>query len=59
MPVDQEVVTKLAELDMMVADLEHANSRVATVERRNVCWQELHWITPKLTGSVGTSESRD
>ena len=35
--VDQEVVAKLAELDMMVADLEHANSRVATVERRNVC----------------------
>jgi len=35
-PADQEVVTKLAELDMMVADLEHANSRVATVERRNV-----------------------
>lgn len=34
--VDQEVVAKLAELDMMVADLEHANSRVATVERRNV-----------------------
>ena len=34
--VDQEVVSKLAELDMMVADLEHANSRVATVERRNV-----------------------
>lgn len=33
---DQEVVAKLAELDMMVADLEHANSRVATVERRNV-----------------------
>ncbi|KAH9858790.1 hypothetical protein C2E23DRAFT_19955 [Lenzites betulinus] len=32
---DQEVVAKLTELDMMVADLEHANSRVATVERRN------------------------
>lgn len=32
---DQEVVSKLAELDMMVADLEQANSRVATVERRN------------------------
>ncbi|RDX55044.1 hypothetical protein OH76DRAFT_1397388 [Lentinus brumalis] len=32
---DHEVVAKLAELDMMVADLEHANSRVATVERRN------------------------
>lgn len=34
---DHEVVAKLAELDMVVADLEHANSRVATVERRNVC----------------------
>lgn len=33
---DQEVVAKLTELDMMVADLEQANSRVATVERRNV-----------------------
>ncbi|KAI0733144.1 CASP C terminal-domain-containing protein [Fomitopsis betulina] len=32
---DQEVVAKLAELDMVVADLEQANSRVATVERRN------------------------
>ncbi|KZT10961.1 uncharacterized protein LAESUDRAFT_721378 [Laetiporus sulphureus 93-53] len=32
---DQEVVAKLADLDMMVADLEQANSRVATVERRN------------------------
>ena len=34
--VDQEVVSKLAELDMMVDDLERANSRVVTVERRNV-----------------------
>ena len=33
---DHEVVAKLAELDMMVADLERANSRVVTVERRNV-----------------------
>jgi homeobox protein cut-like len=33
---DQEVVSKLAEVDMIVADLERANSRVATVERRNV-----------------------
>ncbi|CAK5281610.1 unnamed protein product [Mycena citricolor] len=31
----QEVVAKLAELDMIVADLERANSRVVTVERRN------------------------
>ncbi len=34
--IDEEVVTKLAELDMMVSDLERANSRVVTVERRNV-----------------------
>ncbi|KAF8236541.1 hypothetical protein L208DRAFT_1450990 [Tricholoma matsutake] len=32
---DQEVVAKLAEVDMIVADLDRANSRVATVERRN------------------------
>lgn len=36
MSVDQEVVAKLAEVDMIVADLDRANSRVATVERRNV-----------------------
>lgn len=33
---DQEVVAKLAEMDLIVADLERANSRVAAVERRNV-----------------------
>ncbi|KAF9454053.1 hypothetical protein P691DRAFT_811847 [Macrolepiota fuliginosa MF-IS2] len=32
---DQEVVAKLAELDMIAAELEAATSRVATVERRN------------------------
>ncbi|KAG6833536.1 hypothetical protein H0H87_005187 [Tephrocybe sp. NHM501043] len=32
---DQEVIAKLAEVDMIVADLNRANSRVATVERRN------------------------
>ncbi|KAF9520295.1 hypothetical protein BS47DRAFT_1370453 [Hydnum rufescens UP504] len=32
---DQEVVARLAEVDMIVADLERANSRVAAVERRN------------------------
>lgn len=32
---DQEVVTKLAEVDMIAADLDRANSRIATVERRN------------------------
>ena len=33
---DDEVVSKLAEVDMIVADLERANSRVAALERRNV-----------------------
>ncbi|EGO25245.1 hypothetical protein SERLADRAFT_386862, partial [Serpula lacrymans var. lacrymans S7.9] len=32
---DQEVVSRLAEVDMIMADLERANSRVATVEQRN------------------------
>jgi len=32
---DQEVDAKLAEMDLIVADLERANSRVAAVERRN------------------------
>jgi len=30
------VVAKLAEMDMVVADLERANTSAATVERRNV-----------------------
>ncbi len=29
-------MARLAEIDMVVADLEHANGRVAAVERRNV-----------------------
>ena len=32
----QEMFTNLAEIDMVVADLEHENIHVATVERRNV-----------------------
>lgn len=32
---DSEVVAKLGELDLVVADLERANGRVASVERRN------------------------
>lgn len=34
--IDQEAVGKLAELDMIVAELERANNRVAAAERRNV-----------------------
>ncbi|KAN0125306.1 CASP C terminal domain containing protein [Lactarius tabidus] len=33
--LDQEVVAKLAEMDMVVAELERASTRAATVERRN------------------------
>ncbi|EIW82884.1 hypothetical protein CONPUDRAFT_71560 [Coniophora puteana RWD-64-598 SS2] len=33
--MDQEVVSRLAEADMIMADLERANSRVALVEQRN------------------------
>ncbi|KAF8904459.1 CASP C terminal-domain-containing protein [Gymnopilus junonius] len=32
---DQEAVAKLAEVDMIIADLEHANSRIVTLEHRN------------------------
>lgn len=32
---DQDVAARLAELDLVVADLERANERVASVERRN------------------------
>ena len=34
-------MAKLAEMDFIVADLERANSRVAAVERRNVCFARL------------------
>ena len=57
--LDQEVVTKLAELDMVVVELEAATSRVATVERRNVrCTCMLSKAT--LTGiPLGNTTGRD
>lgn len=33
---DQEVVAKLAEVDMIIADLDRANSRIVALEHRNV-----------------------
>lgn len=42
-PLDAEVVAKLTEMDMLVADLERANSRVAAVERRNVSSSFLYF----------------
>ena len=40
------MVAKLAELDMIVADLERANSRVITVERRNVRLRLQSYLSP-------------
>lgn len=37
--VDQETVAKLAEVDMIIADLDRANSRVAALEHRNVSYR--------------------
>ncbi|KAF8919832.1 CASP C terminal-domain-containing protein [Mucidula mucida] len=54
---DQEVVAKLAEVDMMVADLEFANSRVANVERRNeVLRAELEAMRSGAESSDRTNE---
>lgn len=33
---DEEVIAKLAEVDMIIADLDRANSRIASLEHRNV-----------------------
>lgn len=34
--VDQETLARITEMDLMAADVERANSRVAEMERRNV-----------------------
>jgi hypothetical protein len=56
---DQEVISKLAEVDMMVADLERANSRVATVERRNVSDTSLFMFRNPKTFCIGTATGGD
>ncbi|KZT26663.1 hypothetical protein NEOLEDRAFT_1090011 [Neolentinus lepideus HHB14362 ss-1] len=50
---DQETISKLAEMDMLVADLERANSRVVTVERRN---ELLRAEIENMKSGSGTSE---
>lgn len=40
--IEQDVEARLAEMDMIAADLTRANERVATVERRNVSRDALH-----------------
>ncbi|KAJ4483236.1 CASP C terminal-domain-containing protein [Lentinula aciculospora] len=51
--IDQEVVEKLAEVDMIVADLERANSRVAALERRN---EMLRAEAETMRGDTESSE---
>jgi len=33
---DQEIISKLAEADMIIDELDRANGRIATLEHRNV-----------------------
>jgi hypothetical protein len=58
---DQEVISKLAETDMLVSDLERANSRVATVERRNVMssFMSLQYLNVSLNCHLGTFAGGD
>ena len=55
---EQDVAARLAELDMVAADLTRANERVATVERRNVSGTSPVHRDLKLTKS-GTVACRD
>ncbi len=52
-PTDQDVMSRLAELDIVVADLERANERVATVERRNeILRSEIESVRSGSEGDV-------
>ena len=57
--LDEEVVAKLAELDMVAVELEAATSRVATVERRNVRRMHLHSKAPLTYTPLGDTAGRD
>lgn len=56
---DQEVISKLAEVDMIVADLDRANTRVASLERRNeILRAEIETLrSPSATTSSNTTSS--
>ncbi|KAF8638030.1 hypothetical protein AX16_010662 [Volvariella volvacea WC 439] len=57
---DQEVIAKLAELDIIVADLDRANSRVAAVERRNeILRAEIETLKSGSEGSERYAEFQD
>lgn len=48
---DQESVAKVAEVDMIIADLDRANSRIVTLEHRNVSIPspEIHFLFPQAS----------
>lgn len=56
---EQDVAARLAELDMVAADLTRANERVATVERRNVSYQILSQSRIRQADLVGVASRRD
>ena len=53
------MVAKLAEMDMVVADLERANTRAATVERRNVNDFFSYLMLSQFRAPQGTPARRD
>lgn len=48
MNVDEEVVGKLAELDIVMMDLERANGRIIELEKKNVRKEAYHCVFSKL-----------
>jgi homeobox protein cut-like len=52
---ENDVAAKLAELDLVVTDLNRANERVATVERRNVGVDSIVYSDPLRSSSVPRS----
>lgn len=58
---DQEVISKLAEVDMIVADLDRANTRVASLERRNeILRAEIETLrSPSTTSSSNSASTTD
>ncbi|KAI0318257.1 CASP C terminal-domain-containing protein, partial [Amylostereum chailletii] len=55
---DQEVYAKLAEMDMVVDDLERANTRVATVERRNIATADIEAKARQFSEETSKEVSR-
>ena len=58
--IDDEVVAKLAEVDMIIADLDRANSRIAALEHRNVGFTfSVLLLVGNHNSHIGNSASRN